>query len=433
MKIRVPFKPKIILGLALAAIGMNAISAFFFTRLDHVVHVDLYNYGLQFNYEWAVQYWTYCKLTISFIAIAMLVTGTSIIPILIHARTRSASSRFASYLLLALGIAMTGFSTFFFNRSNHIVHIDLYRYGLQFSYEWAMQYWTYTNIIFSLLGLTITTTLISILLIFLSARPRVEIDTTKLICTTLISAGTIALALSISYTSSILAFIGLGLLFWGIITKYITTEEYVKKTILDTTTLPSLIILDETLKELNYNGKAVYLPPKYLTDIESNKVYIAKQKNTKLPTPEQILQENKIFIKNPEGLLLLPPGNELTKLFEKTLKTSFTKVDLAYLEQNIPKLLIEDLEIAEDLKVEIKNSIVHVVIQSSIYKDICKETNKLSSISRSLGCPITSAIACVLARATAKPVMIIKVQTSEDEKIIDIEYKLLKEPEEKSR
>jgi hypothetical protein len=248
----------------------------------------------------------------------------------------------------------------------------------------------------------------------------------------LIGFGAIALITSIIYSSSIFAVIGLGLVFWGIIIKYITTEQYVKKTLLDTTTLSSLKIIDEMLKELNYNSKAVYLPPKYLREIESNKIYIPKHENIKLPTPEQILQEDKIFIRNPEAIVLTPPGNELTKLFEKTLNTIFAKVDLVYLEQNIPKLLIEDLEIAEDVKIEIENSIIRVRIENSIYKDICKETEKLSDTSRSLGCPISSAIACTLAKATGKPIIVSKHQTSEDGKIIDIEYELLEEPEEKS-
>ena len=412
---------------------MNGIAAFFFTRADHIVHSDLYNYGLQFSNEWAAQYWTYSKLTMSSLAVAMLATGISAAFILIHKRTRSTSSRLVVYLLLALGIAMTGFSAFFFSRLNYIVHGDLYNYGLQFSYEWVVQYGTYTKAIFSLLGMAVVTAVVSVILLSLGSRPLVEINTTKVICPTLISAAAITLAFSISYNSSILAFIGLGLLFWGIITKYITTGEYVKKTLLDTTTLFPLVQFDEMLKELNYNSKAVYLPPRYLRNIFSNKVYIAKQKDTRLPKAERILLEKKMFIQNPEGILLLPPGNELTKLFEKTLNTSFTRVDLAYLEQNIPTLLIEDLEIAADLRIGIKDSTVHVTIHGSIYKDTCKEMNKLSSVSHSLGCPITSAIACALAKATGKPVTISKYQTSKDGKIIDVEYELLEEPEEKSR
>ena len=444
MKTSIPFKPKIILVLSLAGIGMNAISAFFFIRLDHLVHVDLYNYGLHFNNEWAVQYWTYSKLMMISLAVAMSATGISIVSILIHKRTRSASSRFASYLLLALGIATTGFSAFFFNRLNFIVNGDLYRYGLQFSYEWSTQYWTYASVIFGLLGLAITTTLISIALIFLSARPLGEIDTTKLICATLISAGAIALALSINYTSSILAFIGLGLVFWGAILLYIQPEEYTKKVLLDAAVLPSLATLNQIMQELDYKGKAIYLPPKYLIHPEANKVYMPKQKDGKLPAPEQILKhEGQLFIKNPQGIVLTPPGAELTKLFEKTLGTSLTKVDLKHLQQNLPKLFIEDLEIAENLEMETKQDkvtrktnesvfltkakhrIIHVRITNSVYKDICREAMKLQRIYSSIGCPICNAIACALAKATAKPVVIEKIDISADGETIEANFLLL--------
>lgn len=450
MKASIPFKPKIILMLSLAGIGMSAISAFFFVRLDHLVHIDLYNYGLYFNNEWAVQYWIYSKLTLGCLAVAMSVIGISTVPILMHTRTRGTSSRLIGYLLLALGIAMTGFSTFFFNRLNSIVHGDLYRYGLQFSYEWSMQYWIYAGIIFGLLGLAITTTVISVALIFLSARPLGEIDTTKLMCTTLISAGAIALALSINYTSSILAFIGLGLLFWGAILHYIQPEECTQKVLLDAAVLPFLTTLNQIVQELDYEGKAIYLPPKYLVHPEGNKVYLPKQKNGKLPAPEQILKhEGQFFIKNPQGIVLTPPGAELTKLLEKTLGTSLTKVDLEHLQQNLPRLFIEDLEIAENLEMEIKQDnasrktnesvflikarhrTIHVKITNSVYKDICREARKLQRIYNSVGCPICNAIACALAKATAKPVIIEKIDLSADGETIEANFRLLEaiEPE----
>lgn len=444
MKTRIPFNPKIILMLSLAGIGMNAISTFFFIRLDHLVHVDLYNYGLHFNNEWAVQYWTYSKLTLGCLAVAMSATCISIAFVLIHMRTGSTRSGFISYLLLTLGIATTGFSALFFNRLDLIVNVNLYNYGLQFSHEWATQYWTYVTIIFGSLGLAITTTFISSMLIFLSARPLVEIDTTKLICATLISAGAIALALSINYTSSILAFIGLGLVFWGAILLYIQPEEYTKKVLLDAAVLPFLATLNQIMEELDYKGKAIYLPPKYLIHPEANKVYIPKQKDGKLPAPEQILKhEGQLFIKNPQGIVLTPPGAELTKLIEKTLGTSLTKVDLKHLQQNLPKLFIEDLEIAENLEMEIKQDkvirktnesvfltkakhhTIHVKITNSVYKDICREARKLQRIYSSIGCPICNAIACALAKATAKPVIIENIDLSADGETIEANFRLL--------
>jgi hypothetical protein len=275
---------------------------------------------------------------------------------------------------------------------------------------------------------------------------------TRLVSWFLLALGLTALAFSIIYTSSILAFIGLGLTFWGALTLYITTEEYVKQTLLDHTITPSLVALNQILTELKYQGKPIYLPPKYLKDFETTKIYIPKNKNTNLPTPEEIQQqENKTFLKNPEAALIIPPGLSLSKLFEKTLGTTFTKVDLEYLQQNLPKLFIENLEIAEDLEIaenleiqtkptrvaqkvadsisviQLKNDTIQVKITNSIYDGVCKEARTLTHICGSIGCPICSAIACALAKATGKPITIDKEEQSQDGKTTRIQYHMVEE------
>lgn len=262
-------------------------------------------------------------------------------------------------------------------------------------------------------------------------KTKHKINLTKAISWTLLGVGTAALIISIVYVSSILAFIGLGLLFWGAILTYIQTEEYIKESLLDATTLPLLVTLNRILQELNYKGKSIYLPPKYFEDPEATKIYIAKQKDAEMPTPEQIQEyENKLLVKNlkdPQGILLTPPGAELAKLFEKTLGTRFTKVNLEYMQQNMPKLLIESLEIAQNFEMEAKNTKVHIKIENSTYKDLCKESTELSRLYDAVGCPISSAIACALTKAVGKPVIIENWQASKDGKTVETEYRILEE------
>lgn len=431
LKIRASYKTGIILVLLLAGVVMNALSIFFFIRLDRVVHGDLYKYGLRFDPEWTIQYWTYSRFMMSFFAVAMLVTGISVTFILFHARTWSTHPRLLICLLPIVGIVMTGFSALFFNRLDHIVHRDLYNYGLRYDTEWAVPYWNFSYLILSLMGLAIATTVVSIVLIFLSARGLVKIDPTKLVCSALLSTGVIALAFSINFTSLILAFIGLGLAFWGAILFYIRPEKYVKETVFVKTTLPSLVNLEQMLTELGYQGKGVYLPPKYLKDFESSKIYLSAQDSMKLPSLAQIRdQEDKTFLKN-LGALITPPGIELSRLFEKTLGTSFMKVDLQYLEQNMPKLLIEDLEIAQKVEIKTENRRVHVRMENAIYKNLWKEAIKLPNLWCSLGDPLVSAIACALTKTTGKPVIIEKNQISNEGQTIDIEYRILEERKEK--
>jgi len=275
---------------------------------------------------------------------------------------------------------------------------------------------------------------------------QIKISATKLISLFILALGLITLAISIIYTSSILAFIGLGLTFWGALTLYVATEEYVKQTLLDSSILPSLVNLNHILTELKYKGKAIYLPPKYLKDFKTSKVYIPKNKKANLPTAEEIRKkDDKTFLKNPEAALIIPPGFSLLKLLEKTLGMSFTKVRLKHLQRYLSKLFIEDLEIAEKLEIQtkptgadqkeadsisliqLKNNTIQVKITNSIYKCLCKEAQKLTHICGSIGCPLCSAIACAIAKASAKPVTIEKTESTEDGKVIEVFYRIIEE------
>ncbi|MGB9959784.1 MAG: hypothetical protein ACPLKQ_04615 [Candidatus Bathyarchaeales archaeon] len=243
-----------------------------------------------------------------------------------------------------------------------------------------------------------------------------------------LALGAASLIASILYNSQILAFIGLGLTFWGVILTYIQTEEYVKGSLLPATCLSALETLNKIMEELGYKEKAIYLPPKYLADPEANKAYIPKNRESPMPTPEQTQgKENRVFLQNPQSIILTPPGSELTKLFEKTLETSFTKLDLQNLQLNLPKLLIEDLEIAQNLDVTVENNKVTVTVENSAYQSLTKEAAKLSKLYESLGCPLSSAIACAIAKATGKPVTIEKQQIIDENKALKIEYLLIEE------
>jgi len=146
--------PILTVFLLLILITLSALSVFMFTRIDAIVNGDLYNYGLQFSTEWANQYWTYSALMRTSLAIGMIVIGASIAFILVHSRTRKNAYKLLACALLIFGAFMIGVAAFYFSQIDSVVHVDLYRYGLQFSSEWADQYWTYAKL---LLGMEWTT------------------------------------------------------------------------------------------------------------------------------------------------------------------------------------------------------------------------------------------------------------------------------------
>ena len=261
----------------------------------------------------------------------------------------------------------------------------------------------------------------------------------KAVCWTLISVGAVSLIISIIFGSQILAFIGLSLLFWGAFLLYIKPEEYTKQVLLDAAIPPALETLDQIITELDYRGKAIYLPPKYLKDPETYKAYLSKRAEEKPPEPNLILkQKNQLFLKNPEGILFTPPGAKLTKLFEKRLGINFALANLNYFKQNLPKLLMDDLEIAENIEIEIKPKkfsiekratnygIIHVKITNSIFRNMVKENPKLSQIHNTIGSPISSAIACALTKVTGRPLIIEDNQSYDDGNIIEVTYKIEK-------
>lgn len=242
----------------------------------------------------------------------------------------------------------------------------------------------------------------------------------------LLLLGTITLALSVLYVSAMLAFIGIAFTFWGALLLFIVPTKYVKAALLDSTSVSSLVSIDQIITALNYQGKGVYLPPRYVKEFRGGKVFIPFGKEVVIPPVEKVAEE-KVFIGNPNGMCLTPSGLGLANLFENELGIDFAKVDLDYLQDSLPKLFIEGLELAEDFEMSIEDHRIEVKVKGSIYRDFCSDVSKLSSICSSIGCPLCSSLACVFSRVTGKPIIIEKNNLSSDGRTIEANYKIIEE------
>ncbi len=242
----------------------------------------------------------------------------------------------------------------------------------------------------------------------------------------LLLLGTIALVLSILYTSSILAFIGLALTLWGPLLLYIKPTRYVKASLLDPTAMALLTTIDRVIADFNCKGKPIYLPPRSLKEFKAGKVFIPLKKELIIPPAEEVTEE-RVFLKNPRGICVTSPGIGLTNLYEDELGTDFTRVDLEYLEANLPQLFTEGLEMAKEFEINTQGDLIHVKVNDHIYKDLCDQARRLPNICSALGCPLCSSIATALTRATKKPVIIENNKPSPDGKTIEIYYRILEE------
>lgn len=245
----------------------------------------------------------------------------------------------------------------------------------------------------------------------------------------LLLLGLTLIALAIYYEHNVSAFIGIALTFWGALLLYIRPTRFIRNEILNSTLLEPLKYTHKLLDELEFRGTPTYISPGTLRGLRSATLYIPKSDQSNVPSDEQLSREE-TFMKNPSAIKLTPPGLGLSRLLEDELKTNFSTVDLEYLQYNLEKAMVEGLEIAEAIEIEVSDSAVQVEIRRTIFEEIIGEMDKLEA-HRRIGDPLSSAIACILARSTRRPITIEKVEREQKKRSIQIIFKIMDSTSEK--
>jgi hypothetical protein len=232
--------------------------------------------------------------------------------------------------------------------------------------------------------------------------------------------GGLSLILAVVFTSTVLAFIGLGLTFWGALLLFIRPRHYVRSDLMDSTALSSLTTIDRMITSLGYTQKGVYIP---VDNSEKTVVFIPSQPLKKIPKLEQVGKQT--FLKDPEGIAMVPPGLALANLFERELKVKFSDLSLQEMSDRLPKLLIENLEMVQDCTIKIDGDYVMFTFVESVYSEFCSKLRASTKVCASLGCPMCSAMACVLAQVTHRPVEFDKDKYTTDGGTVESSYHIL--------
>jgi len=243
--------------------------------------------------------------------------------------------------------------------------------------------------------------------------------------------GILALFVSFIISSTFFAFVGLSLTFWGALFLFARPTKFVRRDILNNSTLSSYYTIDRIVNDLNYQGKSVYIPsypkegrlPQYLEGLKEMVVFISAKDATAIPTVSE-LAEKQFLVKNPKGVCVTPPGVGLAGLFEADLGVTFSKIDLEDFYNRLPTSISKNLELASNFEINTENDLTHVIITDSVYKSLYSAEHKLKSV-YTIGCPLVSAIACALANVTGKLVTIAKSNVSPDLKFIEMWYQTL--------
>jgi len=249
-----------------------------------------------------------------------------------------------------------------------------------------------------------------------------KVDLIKIARLALLLTGVCLLAVSTLYTSSFLAIIGLSILFWSIILFYIKPVKHVPLTLLTAVAETNTSNIERILIELDLTEKGVYLPPKNLQNLETSLIFIPKTSKATLPLPQETAE--KLYTQQQNGILLTPPGLALANLFQQELNNQFTRLSLTELPNILSKLLVQKLEIVQDAEAEIQGNTINIILANSLLSDLCVNASKQPRTHLQVGCILSSAIACVLAQVTGKPIIIQNETQTPETKTTTITYQM---------
>ena len=240
--------------------------------------------------------------------------------------------------------------------------------------------------------------------------------------------GILSLILSIITGSQVLAFIGLGLTFWGALFFLVRPIAYVRGSLLSTTAITLYQTVDRIIKDLNCRGKPIYIPPypkevylpQHLSGLKETVIFIPADANQAAPSIEE-MATSKFITKQPKGVILFPPGSSFLAQLEQVsridiMRTDITKMNLEDLCNTLPQTIIENFQLAKEIEMKTENNQIHLKMTNSVYKNLYREEN-LKSI-RLIGDPLVSAVACAIARVSGKQVTIQAMDISPDSQTI---------------
>ena len=110
-----------------------------------------------------------------------------------------------------------------------------------------------------------------------------------------------------------------------------------------------------------------------------------------------------------QGIFVTSPGSGIMAQIEKQLQMDLSKVNLQELSEFLPKCLTEIFNLAKTAEMTLMPNGASFKASGILYESFYRPENTLKSVSV-LGCPVVSAVASALAKASGKTV-VIKEQT----------------------
>ncbi|MEM2820600.1 MAG: hypothetical protein QXF31_05440 [Candidatus Bathyarchaeia archaeon] len=240
--------------------------------------------------------------------------------------------------------------------------------------------------------------------------------------------GALALIFSILRDSTTLAFIGLGLTFWGALFFFIKAERHVHESLLDSTAISIYTTADRAIRDLKIGSNSYYIPPypkdvyipEHLKGLKEATVFISDSES--MP-PIEVIAQRKFLLENPRGICVSPPGLGILDQIEKEMGKDLSSIQLSDLSESLPPIIVENLQLAKEIEMRHEGNQVHVIMVNPAYRSLYA-SGDLKSV-HFLGCPLVSAIACAIAKSTGKIVTIQKIDISQEDQAVKVLYRIV--------
>ncbi len=226
-----------------------------------------------------------------------------------------------------------------------------------------------------------------------------------------LAVGIFLLVCSMLFGLQVAAFIGLGLTFWGALFALARSGKYVESSLLDATAKSAYSTIDRMINDLNFIGQGYYIPA-YLKGVHHSG-YLKNQKEPVVFISENFdgkpsvddLAAGRFLCEKTHGAFINSPGFDLMAQIEKQLQLDFSKFPIEELTEILPSCLTETFNLAKSAEMSVVENGVSFKATGILYRSLYRAEPPLKSVSI-LGCPVVSAVACVLAKSSGKTVTI---------------------------
>jgi len=216
---------------------------------------------------------------------------------------------------------------------------------------------------------------------------------------------------------------------WGALFFLVRPIAYVQGNLLSTTATTLYQTIDRITRDLDIKDKAIYIPPysreanlpQQFKGLKETVIFMPKEKDQASPSIEE-MATGKFITRNPKGVILNPPGSGYLDQIEKLLKSNVTKTTLEDLCTTLPQIVLENLQLAKDIELKTQNNMIHLKTTDSIYQKLYEQDLKTVKI---LGDPLTSAIACTIAKTTGKRLTIATISIIPETQTLEATYELI--------